>query len=293
MIYPLDLTDLAEAVYSAEQPNARMYHYTNLSGLLGIVKEKKVWACDARYMNDAAEIKDFIKRISSYCGSRTPLENFERWFLGQFETKPLAYICSFTPNGNQLSQWRGYCEYGKGVSIGFNTANLISASKPIQFGLGKCIYDDDEKDLIAEAVAKSIQHECEKLGPSRGLNQGLQKYDHVFSQSAPRIIRIASLFKDSSFSEEAEWRLIAPVLHSNGDLVSYAPYGGVNFRASRNAIVPYITFPIDYMNEFIIDEVQVGPGPQPATTAESIRYFLKSTGFSERIVRQPSHTFIG
>ena len=35
------------------------------------------------------------------------------------------FICSFSRNDDQLSQWRGYCPDGNGFCIGFNTKDLI------------------------------------------------------------------------------------------------------------------------------------------------------------------------
>ena len=40
-----------------DTPKGLLYHYTTLTGLLGIVGSKKLWASDIRYMNDSAELK--------------------------------------------------------------------------------------------------------------------------------------------------------------------------------------------------------------------------------------------
>ncbi len=39
----------------ARHPPDSIYHYTTQLGLLGIVKEGKIWATMSRYLNDASE----------------------------------------------------------------------------------------------------------------------------------------------------------------------------------------------------------------------------------------------
>jgi len=37
------------------KPEGLLYHYTNQKGLLGILKEKCIWATHLRYLNDMSE----------------------------------------------------------------------------------------------------------------------------------------------------------------------------------------------------------------------------------------------
>ena len=44
-------------------PPAQLFHYTNATGFLGILKKKEIWATDTRCLNDREELlyaKEFI-----------------------------------------------------------------------------------------------------------------------------------------------------------------------------------------------------------------------------------------
>jgi hypothetical protein len=137
----------------------RLYHYTNLDGLLGILQNKTLWATHCKFLNDNSEIGLFRnKLISSILPSiREILEEIIKKFpniqkdidqtggldqVVQHETEVLVdaqygatgdeiYILSFcgqhkNPNINSnglLSQWRGYGT-GGGFALVFNTQKL-------------------------------------------------------------------------------------------------------------------------------------------------------------------------
>src|SRR5215510_2035523 len=44
-----------DRILAAEPPDL-LFHYTSPTGLIGIVKEKQVWATNITYLNDAKEI---------------------------------------------------------------------------------------------------------------------------------------------------------------------------------------------------------------------------------------------
>ena len=50
----------------AQSVNKRnvLYHYTSLSGLLGIIENKCIWASDIRYLNDSNEFSYTIELAS-------------------------------------------------------------------------------------------------------------------------------------------------------------------------------------------------------------------------------------
>jgi hypothetical protein len=97
----------------------RLYHYTMLSALEGIVKDKCLWASDVQYMNDASEFtyaRDLIDRemqkIRSLRRNRKLFEPFHgiKRLADPFEFKygPTPYIACFCEADDLLSQWRGY-----------------------------------------------------------------------------------------------------------------------------------------------------------------------------------------
>ena len=53
-----------------EKPPSILYHYTSQEGLLGIIKNREVWATDISYLNDTKEYKYTVdltsERIKEY-----------------------------------------------------------------------------------------------------------------------------------------------------------------------------------------------------------------------------------
>ncbi len=107
-------------------PRETLYHYTSLSGLLGIIGSRELRASDIRYMNDSAELRHTLdllnrqvtRRILSGVDHPEVLNAFLDWLSRRIVSGPMLFGGSFRANGNLLSQWRGYSVHGKGVSIG-------------------------------------------------------------------------------------------------------------------------------------------------------------------------------
>jgi hypothetical protein len=45
------------------QPSRLLYHYTDPTGMLGILQGQTIWATDAQYLNDTHEVQLAAKRI--------------------------------------------------------------------------------------------------------------------------------------------------------------------------------------------------------------------------------------
>jgi len=121
-----------------------LYHYTTQQGLLGILQSETLWLTNLRYLNDSSEfiypinlakqyLEDRIKLLEttgflsgpSALGSSSNNRNLYEHLniLDNFNAIPL-YICSFSREGDQLGQWRGYCNNESGFSIGFDYKKL-------------------------------------------------------------------------------------------------------------------------------------------------------------------------
>jgi len=47
------------------RPPAKLYHYTSTEGLLGILRNRQLWASNVLYLNDATELVDSVRIIRS------------------------------------------------------------------------------------------------------------------------------------------------------------------------------------------------------------------------------------
>ncbi|TLX13112.1 MULTISPECIES: DUF2971 domain-containing protein [Rhizobium] len=222
-----------------------MCHYTSHFGAAGIIGSQSIWATNVKFLNDVSELthgiqifkREFENRAAKETGGLKDCLNLIAERFGRWGNVYL-YSCSFTENADQLSQWRGYNQ-GQGVALCFDFHHLASAGRQWEFGLARCVYDLDEKREIALKFIDEIVRD----GPPN-----LDKMTEA--------LRLAALFKDPSFHEESEWRMISTVV----DIVS----DRVKFHAARSLMVPHFEVGLlindEQPGDIGLREVVVGPG---------------------------------
>jgi hypothetical protein len=111
-------------------PKQPMFHYTSLSGFRGIISKKDMWATDISYLNDTREFTCAIDAVAERMKERSSesvvLNAFaERLPQIKFRLPNSGpYVISFSLREDSLSQWRGYCGAGAGISLGFDPTFL-------------------------------------------------------------------------------------------------------------------------------------------------------------------------
>lgn len=282
------------------KPKGPLYHYTSQAGLLGIIQKKQIWATNMLFLNDSAElnhairlVKDAIHEIEGSMsleeatfikGFGDDLDLIINWI--DYQRIAGIYVCSFSENKDQLSQWRGYCPNGNGFSIGFNFSSPLynSLIEAQNFCLLKCEYGDSEQKSIARQFVNDV------INTFRidGQDIANQKAWADFRKTAPRI-------KDPTFYEEAEWRLVylPPKSDSGGPR-------NIKFREGKSMLIPYLEIEL---TELIkepdvrkplewIPEIYVGPTQHQALSCMSLDILLKTQGVSNIISKEdkPEHT---
>lgn len=132
-----------------------IYHYTDATGLLGILGDQKLWATHAAYLNDSEEVVQGVRMIQTVANSlakKPPppevIDEFKAEHMAKiFLLKILArmfgsklpeqvqeqvdllfprygpFVTCFSEERDQLSQWRGYGRTA-GYAIKFNGKEL-------------------------------------------------------------------------------------------------------------------------------------------------------------------------
>lgn len=285
-----------------------LYHYTSFAGFQGIIESKSLWATDIRYLNDVSEFKHAIS-LANDVVEGVLTDDFDPNLLSLFKravdtisnsSQLATCVASFSENRDMLSQWRGYCHDGRGVCLGIRSSNLrhledesnlvslspceykqakqralvegaladvidfierpkfkvrldreIASSKNL-FHEGGTI-NEEEKSRITNLVASAITEEMESSGQSAAVN----------------LFAIASLIKHSSFFEEAEWRLVVPVV-AGSDKERL-----LRFRLGRSGLVPYLALSLPPENQkLVIEEIVVGPTLESELSINAIKKFL-------------------
>jgi hypothetical protein len=265
----------------ADVPLGTLYHYTTLSGLLGIVRSRALWASDIRYMNDSAELRhaaDLIKlevaeRIDGGSANVNLLSQFVDWVAHRITQGHMLFAASFRSHGNLLSQWRSYSEIGKGVSLGFCSDFILRSAERQQFMIGRCIYEPSRQRMLIRQVVDAVESVGSGLlGATRSTAERSVLYNQAFAAMETNLLRIAAILKHPSFREEKEWRVVSPVITNPAE----AP---ILFREGHAMLVPYIEFAIGINDTpLAMDHLYLGPTANINISMNSLRMFLEQNG---------------
>lgn len=229
-----------------------IYHFTDIDGMIGIYKERCLWASHANALNDVTEIlygidvaknhisaklipssdtsskphipmpmkhNDILKAVFKYL--REPYEN---------DTRYEAFVISFCGSITGSMHWLHYGHKGQGVAMGFDPSSFKS-----RFLLFPVEYDKSKFESLVDNIIEKT-HEV------------LDEYDALNHQDTIDLAGIvvssflrmqATRFKDKCFHGEEEWRLIS-WLPMSAD-TSYR----VNFRVLNNRVIPYLKLALD------------------------------------------------
>jgi len=289
-----DLFDMISTFVGADflKPPDTLFHYTCPNGLLGIIRNQSLRASNMRYLNDTTEFTYILDLYRDEFHKR----KFSK-LLGQYEEfadalrSPSAggyFVCSFSENPDQLSQWRAYCSPHSGYSIGFKSNPLSECALQNNGVLARCIYDKKkQRVLIHKTMEEFISSIQEKYAESNNVNDlklRILEQDFIIMLSTIfQIIALAPLFKHPAFQEEKEWRLIIPRRIGKP---------GIKFRVSRELIVPYTEVDLREKEQSIpISEIIVGPTPHPQELRSAIESLCKHEGLEEINVKLSSCPF--
>lgn len=251
----------------------RLYHYTTADGLIGIVNTSSLWATSVFYLNDSRELVAAVELARSWLTQRREAANRDiesdriDWLLGDnlrylgepFTSKPV-FVCSFTREPDQLSQWRAYCQ-GGGFAIGFPKELLEEAVTPQQFALHECVYSHADQSSLVEGIVAPIVRPWLESAELR-VNDNQSRF-LVSNKLVWELLRHGSRIKDPSFAEERESRIISQPEWK------YEPVK-LRYRSRKGLVVPYTTVSLPDDSDFWGKvRVVVGPTPYPEESKAS------------------------
>ena len=161
-VLPLSATRVAVEGHTTPERAAPviLYHYTDQTGLLGILQSGQLRATNIQYMNDTTEFSLALglaeERLSARIESSTDPTSTEVLQYTSDSLQGIAHIniCAacFCENSDLLSQWRGYGGGAGSFAIGFSSAALERAIIALRGSLGRCIYDQTQQIAIIDAL---------------------------------------------------------------------------------------------------------------------------------------------
>jgi hypothetical protein len=274
-------------------PSIPLYHYTGQDGLLGIIKERAIWASHHQCLNDTQEFlhaKSLIRsevdkhRTDADGNTIKLLDEMQATLEGPKGNEEVnLYVASFSEDGDSLSQWRAYGGQTAGFALGFNGTEIKRILHP-RFNIVRCIYEPEEQRKIAAAIVAEV---LGKIHPKELVGLANQKMEAALNLRL-MIHKFALMFKDKKFEGEKEWRFV-----SKGPLMEGLPYHSnkesqVQFgvRAGKSMLIPYWQIRLfESKRPFPLQEVVVGPNPNMEQSHRSLQSFLYSQELRDICVR--------
>lgn len=255
-------------------PPPILYHYTTQQGLLGIIRDKEIWATHTQYLNDEREFlhaMDVFAREISTMRSEGPLSVVDKACLDEMErvvTLGLesvhVCVCSFSERGDVLSQWRGYGGGTSGFAVGFSGGFLSHTSRDYGW-LVPAIYDQTEQRSFIRTLLQDVLGESAKTKAS-ATKEGPRGIGNILEY----LPRYAPILKHHSFSEEKEWRIVTRPLGCTDERFDYRP--------GSSMLIPYFRLPLGDQKNLGIKEIVIGPTPHPIQSREAIEGLLYKHG---------------
>lgn len=279
-----------------------LYHYTDLSGLKGIIADRAIWCTSIHVLKDNFEIQYGKKLIINQLNNFIEQENDSIVQDTLEEVKGLCnsigpsgphriFIACFCEKNNLSNQWDNYAAKGGGYNLcfSFNTNTVICSdkTKPEDLRLiylRKVIYDPKKQnDIIQQYIYQLVD----------GIKAALLRWDRyteVHGSSLKAIIALSAInllgdmmisMKDPSYEKEEEWRLIR-VLAQNEIPEHY------KFRESNNELIPYLNSHLYRKCEekliFPLESITYGPMREKIKTRMTLEMFIANSKQLDNVI---------
>lgn len=193
-----------------EEKNNKLYHYTTISALQGMLLNKEIWLGNALNMNDRKELLHLSEIIKEKLIKELPqkVENIDSYF-NEIEKSIKSkdhYAFCLTEYKDDVSMWERYADNGTGVRITFNIANFLNVVRKVEIVLlNEVFYETKAENHTHYKILKKF-FETGKL----------DEFNNIESQKE-NLIATSTVHKHPSFSSEREYRTITLLDRKNYD----------------------------------------------------------------------------
>lgn len=265
----------------------KLYHYTNAAGLKGILKSKKLWLTDTRFMNDRSEGNYGL--VLTQWVVRQMMENLDdhERLLAERLIDRLPVVagiqstaaCSFCEKPDLLTQWRAYGSDQVSYCIEFDAALLRAPGYNFKAEMLKVIYDETEQLRLIKEVGGRIYDIAKSI---KDMDVTNDEIDNLISWAAHQLYFPVYWLKHPAFSSEEEWRL---TLEIN---VIKRVKAETHVRAGRWGFVPYFEWGKEDGSGLPITGIMIGPTEDPSLAVRGLGALLESLEYAPELVQPPS-----
>lgn len=197
-------------------PDQVVWHYTNGSGLIGIIESGSIFATQISCLNDSTEIRYSAMRLREALSALIvnmdndlPETGFAKKYVELLQDDDAApnsaglpyFVSCFSSLEDDLGQWKSYGGGENGYAIGVLTKDLFGTVNSL---VGQVNYDPEIHMALAKETAEATIRFYKE-----GLAAGIGDWDNVFLPAwDSALTQLAPLAKDPGFSAEKEVRVI-------------------------------------------------------------------------------------
>jgi hypothetical protein len=273
----------------SQDPPALIYHYTDDSGLQGILEKGKLWLTDIFSLNDPSELNHgFTKAVEVLDNmvANGPAEGkaFAKTLSSIAETggirgSALFFVCSFSLDGDDLGQWRAYADNGRGYALGLDLATLKNNfltderatpdpdSHPEAF---RIVYNDAALDAIHREI---IEKMLALISLPRGRNMlsaAINSYMETLSvRLMTHAIHASLFFKHRAYENEKEYRFVETYAEA-------APPVEMKLRRRPYSLIRYKEFDWRSAAPNALRTITVGPAANRTKASQFAKDCLRS-----------------
>lgn len=272
---PLGISDLETHPLFLRAAPDKLFHYTTLNGLRGIIESKTLWLTKAAYLNDRSELKHAITLFQQEAISQAvalpdksaDVGELLREAAHQLDSFQKTNIClaSFCEDGDLLSQWRGYGSSGSGVALGFSGQALERVNGTGWARLLRCLYEPSEQMQVIRDLVRLLTNAYTTCtsGVSSDKHATIRK--NLIGYFNTTFLQVAPVLKNKHFAEEREWRIVTLPRNSTD----------LKFRAlvSNERVSQYYIYDLLVNasgNHDFLSSVVIGPTAEPKLVSDAV-----------------------
>ena len=252
-----------------------LYHYTDFQAADGILRSAQLRVNNVLNMNDSAEMRHFMTRLSSAITGRLRGEGFaaqadqlQNLFSQELRKEYSAFAACFSFHRDDAAQWERYGNRGRGVCIAFR-GDLLRRMAEGPLSLHTVFYEDDMTGHpMVDRFCRLIRDRDALTGGERDIRLAMRD---AWACSVA--------FKHPSFSSEDEVRLVV------------APFGQEEFdvqpryHVTKERVKKY--YPLDLRDmcgragaalEELVAEIIIGP--ESTQSLAILRDYLRDNGLA-------------
>jgi len=263
-----------------------LYHYTTKEGLLGILNNNQIWGTHIDYLNDSTELSHGLHLANNELKQRYELaaDNKEKekitCLLDELDTHRVLNISvsCLTEERDLLSQWRAYGSGSGGYSIGFNVSNLIKLKNLNNDDLVKVEYGlEKQKQIMSRFIDKSLIDDF-NTESTRYMGESVKEDGTrccnflalaVGGDFIKDLYSIAPCFKDPSFKEESEWKLISRI-----------PPKDICFRTNQTMLVPYKNLDLGEKSDYLTS-ITIAPNLHMDLSIKAVKMLMSKFSYNK------------